>query len=186
VDSAMSGILGKLDAGFDPAAGLADIYARSGAGQDARPPADVPAAPVLPPGTTAGSSRLAEVCDQIDRIGAQLSDVIRSAGEAPFGGCSFLELARDALVQLRTGLSARSLSRPEAERLASQVQGEVSRADQVLRSRHACTLEDIIRARTSQPGWPGGTLAGEMTAMREMILRLYAAEGHHSPLVPAR
>ena len=123
------------------------------------------------------------MCDQIDRISAQLSDVIQSAREAPFGGCSFLELARDALVQLRTGLSARSLSRPEAERLASQVQGEVSRADEVLRSRHACTLEEIIRARTSQPG---GTLAGELAVMREMILRLYAAEGHHSPLVPAR
>ncbi|HUY45383.1 MAG TPA: hypothetical protein VMV92_06615 [Streptosporangiaceae bacterium] len=35
LDSAMSGILAKLEAGFDPAAGLADIRARLGAAGDA-------------------------------------------------------------------------------------------------------------------------------------------------------
>jgi hypothetical protein len=35
IDSAMSAILGKLEAGFDPSAGLSDIYARCSAARHA-------------------------------------------------------------------------------------------------------------------------------------------------------
>ena len=91
VNTAMSGILAKLEAAFDPAAGLADIHARR----------------------TADSSRLAAVCDQVDLLGAWLADVVRAGQRSPFAGSSYLDLARDNLVQLRAGLASRTMARPK-------------------------------------------------------------------------
>jgi len=57
LDTAMNGILAKLDAALDPDAGLADVYARSTCG-----------APAAPRRDSAGSSRLEDACSQIDHL----------------------------------------------------------------------------------------------------------------------
>jgi hypothetical protein len=186
IDAAMSGMLAKLEAGFDPAAGLADIYGRCGSPRPARRPgAPVRHAPQVRNADSTGSSRLEEVCDQIDMLSTSLDDLIRSAQQTPFAGSSFLELACDSLRQLRAGLASRTTARSEADRLTGEVQHHLGRADQILRSQHACSLDDIVRDRSRDAALPGYALTGQVQVMREMVTRLYAAAGHGSSLVPA-
>lgn len=184
LDSAMSGIVAKLEEGFDPEAGLADIYARCRV-----------ARPTIRPGTAAGSdrkagherigsARLQEVCDLIDVIRTVLDTVNRSAHTAPFGGAAFLESARPVLIQLRVGLANRTTPKSEAERLAGAVQSYLESADAVLRSQHSSTLDDTVRARGGEAVDPAFKMMGQMQALREMIVRLYADAGQDLSLVP--
>ena len=173
IDAAMSGTLAKLEAAFSPDGGLADIYARSRLhparpGQEPRPHGN-------------RSSRLEQVCDQIDLITGLLADLIRSGQQVPFGGSSFVELARDALVQLRAGLASRTMARPEAQRLTTSIQNQLGQADQILRSRHATTLDHLANQISSL-----GALTEHIDVLREMVVRLYAPDGNDRSLVPAR
>lgn len=183
VDAAMSGILAKLEAALDHDAGLADVRARSAARQpgpsDERP---VPAAPAAPGPADSGSSRLEETCDQIDLVADRLAGLIASALRAPFGGASFLELARDSLIMLRVGLASRTLARDEAERLTADARDQLAQADQVLRSRHETTLDQLA----SQKAGPGTALTGQVQLLRQMVSRLYEHDGGHLSLQPAR
>jgi hypothetical protein len=175
LDTAMSGILAKLEAGFNPGAGLADIYARSTRRGSSM-------APAVPGGDSSGSSRLAEVCDQIDLLTAWLADIILSGQQDPFGGSSFLELARDNLVQLRAGLASRTMARPEAQQLTSDIQNQLSHADRILRSQHATTLDHLASETTSREG----ALTDQARVARDMVIRLYEPDGHDLRLTPAR
>jgi hypothetical protein len=185
LDRAMGGILTKLEAGFDPQAGLANIYARSGAGAHASQPG-TPTDLAAEPAQTAAdmSARLQEICDHIDMLDAWLVAVTRSAQAAPFGGAAFLEMARPSLRQLRMGLANRTLARNEAERLVDEVQHHLDQADRILRSQHASTLDDTMRERSS-PATSGSSFPSQMQVLREMITRLYADAGRDLSLVPA-
>jgi hypothetical protein len=183
LDSAMSGMLAKLEAGFDANGELADIYARAGAYRGDLSDDTAMAAEKVP---SAGSSRLAEVCHQIDVLSGRLAEITRSGQEAPFGGSSYLELARDSLMQLRTGLASRSASKNEAERLTGQVQRHLEQADQILRSQHAASLDELAAERTHRAAGSQDTLADEIRVVREMVIRLFAGAGQGSSLVPAR
>jgi hypothetical protein len=167
LDTAMNGILAKLEAALDPDTGLADVYARSAQG---RPGAAAPGS---------GSSRLEEACGQIDLIAAWLEDLIESGQENPLGGSSFLELARDNLVQLRAGLASRNMARPEARQLTTDIGSQLGQADRIIRSQQATTLDDVASSRTSRTG----SLTGQVQAMREVIARLYEPD---LSLAPAR
>lgn len=173
--TAMSSILAKLEAGFRPGAGLADIYARSARGRHSM-------TPEVPGGDSSGSSPLAEACDQIDLLNAWLADIILSAEQNPVGGASFLELARDNLVELRAGLASRTMAKPEARRLTGDIQNQLSHADQILRSQHATTLDHLASENTSRDG----ALTEQARITREMVLRLYEPDGHDRCLAPAR
>lgn len=173
--TAMSGILAKLEAAFDPDLGLADIYARS-ARRESYP------APAVPGRDSTGSSRLEETCDQIDMLIAWLADLIRAGDREPFGGSSFLELARDNLVELRAGLAARIMARPEAQRIASDTHGQIGQADRILRSQHATTLDHLASATSPHQG----ALTDQVQVMRQMITRLYEPDGQDLCLTPAR
>lgn len=175
--TAMSGILAELESAFDPDLGLADIYARS---TRSKP---YPARAV-PGRDHAGSSRLAETCDQIDALTAWLADLIRSGQREPFGGASFVELARDNLVELRAGLAARIMTGPEAQRLATDIHNQLGQADQILRSQNATTLDHLAAASSRHQG--AGALTGQVQVMRQMITRLYEPDGHDLCLTPAR
>jgi hypothetical protein len=170
--TAMSGILAKLEAALDHDAGLADVYARSARG---RPDAAGPGR------GSAGSSRLEEACDQIDQLTAWLEDLIQSGQENPLGGSSFLELARDNLVQLRAGLAARNMARPEARQLTADIGDQLAQADQILRSQHAATLDDAASSRTGR----AGSLTGQAQAVRELVARLYEPDRHDLSLTPS-
>ena len=177
IDAAMSGILAKLEAAFDSDAGLADIYSRSSA---TRPSRTAPTSQAAP--RTGGSSRLEDACDQIDQLTAWLAELLKSARQAPFGGSSFLELARDSLVELRAGLASRTMARPEAQRLTAAIDSQLAQADQILRSRHATTLD---RLASRAPG-ASGALTGQAQLLRQMVTRLYEPDGDDLSLQPAR
>ena len=175
LDTAMSGILAKLDYTFDPGAGLADIYARSIRN------GPYPAPPLAGRDGT-GSSRLEEACGQIDLLTAWLDDLIRSADQDALGGSSFLELARDNLVQLRAGLASRTTARPEAQQLTSDIQDQLAHADRILRSRHATTLDHLASNNSRREG----SLTDQVRVMREMVIRLYEPDGRDLSLMPTR
>jgi hypothetical protein len=177
IDSAMNGILTKLEAGFDPSAGLANIYARCGLTTGPDPAPEIAEASF--------SARLQEVCDQIDMLDAWLAAVIGSARTVPFGGSAFVEMARPSLRQLRMGLANRTLARSEAEHLIDEVQGHLDQADRILRSQHASSLDQAVRERSTGTAGPDGTLGGQIRVLQEMITRLYADIGQDPSLVPA-
>lgn len=183
LDSAMSGILAKLEAAFDPDAGLAGIHARRAAPSPARTASRPLFPPPAPPRReSTGSSRLEEACDQIDLLAARLADITQAGHQAPLSGSSYLELARDNLVRLRAGLGNRTMARPEAQRLTSDIQNQLGQADQILRSRHATTLDDLASDSSSSVG----TLTDQVRVLCEMVIRLYAPASHDPSLLPAR
>jgi hypothetical protein len=172
LNAAMDGILAKLEAAFDPAAGLADIHAR-------RTAAAAPA-PSGPGG--GGRNRLEEACDHIDQLTARIADLIESGRQTPFGGASFLELARDNLVQLRAGLANRTMLRPEAQQRTADAAGQLARTDQILRTRHGTTLDQIA----SQTPAHSGTITAQVQFLGQMVTRLYEPDGDNLSLQPAR
>ncbi len=175
LDTAMSGILAKLDYTFDPGAGLADIYARSI--RNGPYPA-----PAVPGRDGTGSSRLEEVCGQIDLLTAWLDHLIQSGEQDAFGGSSFLELARDNLVQLRAGLASRTTARPEAQQLTNDIQDQLAQTDRILRSQHATTLDHLASNNSRREG----SLTDLLRVMREMVIRLYEPDGRDFSLMPTR
>jgi|HubBroStandDraft_1064217.scaffolds.fasta_scaffold01763_13 hypothetical protein len=176
LERAMTGIGAKLDAGFDPAAGLADIYARSHADAPAPSPAAQagPSSPVT--GPAAGGSRLAEACGQIDVLRAVIAGAARSDRRTPLPGSAYLELAAGLLTELRAGLASRSMDRRRAEELLARVRQHLGRASLLL-SLEGTSLDDLIRKAGAGPGVPVAELA-DIT--REMVLRLFSAPGDRS------
>ena len=174
LDAAMSGILAKLEAALDHDAGLADVYARSTRGR----PDPSPAAPGR---GSMGSSQLEQACDQIDKLAGWLSDLIESGQQDPFAGSSFLELARDNLTELRAGLAARTMTRPEARRLSGGMHEQLGQADQILRSRNGTTLDHLAESRSRR----AGSLTGLALAVQDTVIRLYEPAPRDLTLTPA-
>jgi hypothetical protein len=176
---AITGIGAKLDAGFDPAAGLADIYARSRADAPARAVPQPAAA--LPGGARpAAASPLEEACGQIDVLRAVIDIAVRSGRDTPFAGLAYLELARDLLTELRTGLASRSMDRRRAMDLLARIRQHLDQAARLLASQQGPSLDDLIRAAGAAPGLPVTELA-DIT--REMVLRLFPTPGDRSMAV---
>jgi hypothetical protein len=169
---AITGIGAKLDAGFDPAAGLADIYARSRA--------DAPARAVPGGARPAAASPLEEACGQIDVLRAVIDIAVRSGRDTPFAGLAYLELARDLLTELRTGLASRSMDRRRAMDLLARIRQHLDQAARLLASQQGPSLDDLIRAAGAAPGLPVTELA-DIT--REMVLRLFPTPGDRSMAV---
>jgi hypothetical protein len=173
---AMTGIGAKLDAGFDPAAGLADIYARSRAGTPSSRSGSQPdpSSPVT--GPAAGGSRLEEACGQIDVLRVVIAGAVRSGRDAPFPGSAYLDLAAGLLTELRTGLASRSMDRRRAEDLLARVRQHLDQAGRLLAAQGS-SLDDLIRTAGAGPGLPVAELAD---LMHEMVLRLFPAPGDRS------
>jgi hypothetical protein len=172
IDADMGRILAKLGAAFDPDAGLADIHARRA----------VPSAPGAPGPGGAGSRRLEEACDHIDQLTARLADLMESGQRIPFGGSSFLELALDNLVRLRAGLANRTMLRPEAQRLTADARDQVARTDQILRTQHETTLDQLA----SQTKGRRGALTDQVQLLSQIVTRLYEPDGDDVSLQSAR
>jgi len=183
--TAMGGILAKLEAGFDPDAGLTDVYARS-AMADPRKSPPAPASVRREPGPSSAGGRLQEVCDQIDTLDACLVAIIRSTHHAPFAGAAFLEAARPVLMQLRMGLANRMLARDDAMHLIDHVQRNLGETDRILRTQNASSLEEVTRARLGGQAQPGGPITEQTRVLEEMTRRLYEDAGYTASLEPAR
>lgn len=187
----MSGILAKLEGGFVPGEGLADIYARHRAAVP-----DMSASPVErdehPQEKRQGNlpsvlgTRLQAVCNQIDLLDACLTAATRSARNQPFGGAAFLEAARPTLAQLRSGLANRVLARSQAELLVDSFQASLDQADHILRSQHSSSLEEMIQARGVKFAESGTTLEQQLGSLRKGIASLYADAGYTNSLAPAK
>ena len=183
LNRAMTGILTSLDSGFDPDAGLADIYARSRAATSpasARPEQPVPARqaerPEDQPAQTA-ATQLAAVCQHIDALDDCLAFIIRSAQAQPFPGIGYLEMARPVLAQLRRGLANRVLARNDAEQLVDNVQSIVGQADTIVRRQDGRTLAQAIHAAAGELAEFGGPLDDQLQSLHEKVMRLYADSG---------
>jgi hypothetical protein len=176
IDTAMDGILLKLDAEFDAGAGLADIRARAEAAR--RVHSSSPA----PPASATDSSSVAAACHQIELLTDWLTDLVTAGQQSPFAGAAYIELARDRLIELRAELTGRSIDRPEAQRYLSEIQDQLGQADSILRSQLGTTLDHLA---ASSPGHDD-TLTGQLHATAQTVIRLYAPDGHDQSLVPAR
>jgi hypothetical protein len=184
--NAMGGILAKLEAGFDPDAGLTDVYARSAMSDPHRSP-PAPASTRREPGPSTADGRLQEVCDQIDTLDACLAAIIRSTNHAPFAGAAFLEAARPVLMQLRMGLANRMLARDDAMHLIDHVQRNLGETDRILRTQNASSLEEVTRARLGGQTQSGsGAIAEQTWVLAEMTRRLYEDADYTASLEPAR
>lgn len=183
LNRAMTGILTSLDSGFDPDAGLADIYARSRAAtspasalpeqpasaRQAERPEDQPA--------QAAATQLAAVCQHIDALGDCLAFIITSAQAQPFPGIAYLEMARPVLAQLRRGLANRVLARNDAEQLVDNVQSIVGQADSIVRRQDGRTLAQAIHATAGELAEFGGPLDDQLRSLHQKVIRLYADSG---------
>jgi hypothetical protein len=183
LDSAMSGIVTRLETSLDPETGLADVHARWRALYPRRHP------PTLAEAHSAGSARqaasraLQQICDQIDVLDACLAAIGGSAGSRPFPGMTFLDMARPVLLQLRSGLANKVLARAEAEDLTGAVQQYLDRAHQVLQAQRATTLEEAVRQHAGDT--EHGTLGGQVRGLQDKIAKLYASAGATGSLVQA-
>jgi hypothetical protein len=182
--TAMDGMLGKLEAGFDPGAGLADVYARAGA--DPLAAARAPAPARRRPGPAATSRRLQEACDQIDTLDAFLAAITRSTRNDPFAGAAFVEAARPVLLQLRMGLANRTLAREDATRLIGHVRHNLDEAERILQAQGASSLAEIARTRLGSDTEFGGSAAEQAQALAQVIMRLYEDAGYTVSLEPSR
>jgi hypothetical protein len=185
IDSAMGGILARLEAKYDHDAGLADVYARAAALRQSAGqgnPAETGTALQQP--AKNASARLQEICGHIDMIDSWLAAIVRAAQATPFGGAAFLDLARPTLMQLRLGLANRTLGKADAERLTSAFQHHLGEADRIVRSQHGAALDEIVREYATPPARSGGALSADIRTLEEMIKRLFADVGHDLTLVP--
>ena len=182
----MDEILAKLETGFDPAAGLADVYTRCDEA-DPRSSHRVPAATAREPEQLSASGRsLQEVCDQIDILGACLAAVIRASQNAPFAGAAFIEASRPVLMQLRMGLANRVLPRDEAAHLIDRLQHNLDETDRILRTQNTSSLDEVIRARLGDQAPSSGPVTEQTQFLGEMIMRLYEDAGYVASLQPAQ
>jgi hypothetical protein len=98
---------------------------------------------------------------------------MESGQRIPFGGSSFLELALDNLVRLRAGLANRTMLRPEAQRLTADARDQVARTDQILRTQHETTLDQLA----SQTKGRRGALTDQVQLLSQIVTRLYEPDG---------
>lgn len=119
-------------------------------------------------------------------LDAWLAAVIRSGQARPFGGAAFLEMARPSLLRLRMGLANRTLGKGDATHLIGEGQHYLGQADRIIRSRHASTLDEVMRDRAAIPASSEGALDADMEVLETMIDRLFADADHDMALIPAR
>lgn len=188
LETGMAGILAKLQARLEPQAALADIQNRLRdqaplPNQDDRlaSPAEAEADTSQ---STVSNQALQAVCDRIDAFDFYLQTVLRSPDD-PFAGAAFIANARPALMQLRSGLANRSITKSHAQRILNEIQQNLDQADRVLRQQGSdlgAALRDRARGQTAS----NGTASAQMHSLQAHVMRLFEGSGHHAALQPSR
>lgn len=169
IKAALDAELAQMDAAFDFPAGLQDVYARAGL---ARPLA-VESSSDLTPGTGDHSGVLA-VVDHIEMLDALLGVVTTSdQGTSPQQGVMYLTMARQFLLQLRIGLTARRLPQARAIQLVDTIAHNLTETDRILRVQQGMSLQDAVQARIGELRDVGGDLNHQVLRLREKVLRLF-------------
>lgn len=199
VKGALDAELAEMDTAFDFDAGLADVYARAGLTRPATTGSRPVAPPVIQPSATAagpegatdrgndsgdhiddfgpvlGTAELTAVQAVIDHIGmldTLLAAITRAEG-GPMLPISYLVAARQFLLQLRTGLSARRLSHHDAYGLIRNVAHDLRLADEVLRRQHGLSLEQAMHDRIGEIREINTDMTQQLELLEEKVRRLF-------------
>ncbi|MFD0684591.1 hypothetical protein [Actinomadura fibrosa] len=186
LESGMAGILAKLQARLEPQAALADLQNRV-RGQVPPPnQSDQQASSAADEADTsrATSQALQAVCDRIDAFDFYLRTVLRSPDDF-FAGAAFIANARPALLQLRSGLANRSLTKSQAQRILDEIQQNLDQADRVMRQQGS-DLDAALRDRARGQTASNGTASAQMHSLHTHVMRLFEGSGHHAALQPSR
>jgi hypothetical protein len=172
--------LAQMDAAFDFPAGLHDVYARAGVVRSVA----VESSSELMPGTGAPGA-LQAVVNHIEMLDALLGAVTTSDKDtSPQQGVMYLKMARQFLLQLRMGLSARRLTQVRAIQLVEAIAHNLSETDRILRAQQGMSLHDAVHARIGELREVGGDLHHQMQGLREKVLRLFTGAEEPAPPSP--
>jgi hypothetical protein len=179
IKAALDAELAQRDAAFDFPAGLHDVYARAGLARSV-----VESSSELMPGTAAPRA-LQAVIDHIEMLDALLGAVTTSEKDtSPHQGVMYLKMARQFLLQLRIGLSARRLTQARAIQLVEVIAHNLSETDRILRAQQGMSLHDAVHARIGELRDLGGDLNHQMRGLREKVLRLFTGVEEPAPPSP--
>jgi hypothetical protein len=180
IKAALDAELAQMDAAFDFPAGLHDVYARAGVVRSVA----VESGSELMPGTGAPGA-LRAVVDHIEMLDALLGAVTTSDKDtSPQQGVMYLKMARQFLLQLRIGLTARRLTQVRAIQLVEAIAHNLSETDRILRAQQGMSLHDAVHARIGELREVGGDLHHQMQGLREKVLRLFTGVEEPAPSSP--
>jgi len=180
IKAALDAELAQMDAAFDFPAGLQDVYARAGL---ARPLA-VESSSDLTPGS-GGDGAVRAVVDHIEMLDALLGVVTTSDKDtSPQQGVMYLTMARQLLLQLRIGLTARRLPQVRAIQLVEAIAHNLAETDRILRAQQGMSLQDAVCARIGELRDIGGDLNHQVQRLREKVLRLFTDVDEPAPRAP--
>jgi hypothetical protein len=189
IKTALEAELAQMDAAFDFPAGLHDVYARAGL-HDVYARAGlvrsvaVESSSDLMPGT-AGHSAVQAVVEHIEMLDALLGAVTTSDKDtSPQQGVMYLTMARQFLLQLRIGLSARRLSQARAIQLVDTIAHNLTETDRILRAQQGMSLHEAVHARIGELREVGGDLNHQLQGLREKVLRLFTGVEEPAPPSP--
>ncbi|WUI01565.1 hypothetical protein OHR68_07015 [Spirillospora sp. NBC_00431] len=181
IKNALDAEIAEREATFDFRAGLADVYARAGLVQ----PATI-SSPPQPSGQAGDDADLAAVQDVADHI--QMLDTllaaVTKADNTPLLLGSYLGMARQFLLQLRTGLTARRLSQREAFGLIQDVRHDIREADKVLRRQQGLSLEQVMHTRIGELQEINTDMADQMELLEQKVMRLFDQSDEPAALIP--
>jgi hypothetical protein len=180
IKAALEAELAQMDAAFDFPAGLHDVYARAGLAR----PMVVGFCSDLTPGT-GGQGGVQAVVEHIEMLDALLGVVSTSDGEiSPLQGVMYLKMARQFLLQLRIGLTARRLPQARAIQLVDTIAHNLNETDKILRAQQGMSLHDAVHARIGELREVGGDLNHQTQGLREKVLRLFIDVEEPAPRSP--
>jgi hypothetical protein len=169
IKAALDAEVAQMDAAFDFPAGLHDVYARAGL---ARPVAVESSSDLTP--STGDHSAVQAVVDHIEMLDALLGVVTTSDEDtSPQQGVMYLTMARQFLLQLRIGLTARRLTQARAIQLVEAIVHNLTETDRILRAQQGMSLQDAVHARIGELRDVGGDLNHQTQRLHEKVLRLF-------------
>jgi len=170
------------NATFDFEAGLDEVYARANL---TRPDGfrRTAAVPVVRE-TGSDNSLLQQICDHIGMIDNLLASVA-DGDTGPIVTATYLTTSRQFLLQLRTGLLARRLTRRDAFNLISNVHRNLREIDLVMRYHRGLPLDEALHRRIGELTEINTDVTEQTKRLKASVNRLFDTEHEAVELVPA-
>jgi hypothetical protein len=103
---------------------------------------------------------------------------------SPQLGVMYLRMARQFLLQLRIGLSARRLTQARAIQLVDTIAHNLAETDKILRAQQGISLQDAVHARIGELRDIGGDVNHQAQRLREKVLHLFTDVEEPTPRSP--
>jgi hypothetical protein len=170
------------NATFDFEAGLDEVYTRAGLAR----PVGLRRTASAPAVSEVGSDNrlLQQICDHIDMIDNLLASVA-DGDTGPIVTITYLTTSRHFLLQLRTGLRARSLTHRDAFNLISNIDHNLHEIDLVMRHHHGLSLDEALHKRIGELTEINTDITEQMKRLEASVNRLFDTEHEAVELVPA-